>query len=451
MTSNYLHPLALILLATGNLSLAAAEPTTLAQNAIAAAKALPQGGIVIGETLSSGTVFSTAGKLEPTGVPPEKLIFEIGSVSKVFTGLLLAQAVVEKKVTLDTPVRDLVDKGFRFADPKVGAITMRQLATHTSGLPRVPENLMEDGDPLNPYAHYDRALLAACLSSMKLEGDGPFPEVYSNLGAGLLGELLARLYGKSWGDLAVERIAKPLDMQDTVVTLSADQKKRFLPPHAGSTKVSPWTFTAMAGAGALRSTAEDMMKFGRALANPENTAMQEAIELLKSPQSDGSIGLFLRIINLNNGKPGHWMAGGTGGFRSWLSLRSHDNRIVVILSNNSECSPEDVISGKPPAPVAKGPVDPALAEFVGEYDTGVKAADTAIHYRFEARGAELWMEITGQPMFPLSRHATKKDRFAFAPVNAEIQFSRAGGKVVSTTLFQAGMEIKAKKLNDVKP
>ena len=451
MTSNYLHPFALIILAFGTFSLEAAEPTTLAQNAIAAAKALPKGGIVIGETLSSGTVFSSAGNLEPAGVPPEKLIFEIGSVSKVFTGLLLAQAVLEKKLSLDTPVRDLVDKGFRFADPKVGAITLRQLATHTSGLPRLPENMGDEVDPLDPYARYDRRMLAAGLSDLEMEGVGPFPELYSNLGAGLLGELLARLHGKSWEALVVERIAKPLGMQDTVVSLNTEQEKRFVAAYAGSSTVKPWTFTAMAGAGALRSTAEDMMKFGKALAKPETTVMKEAIELLKSPQSDGSIGMFLRILKLKNGKPSYWMAGGTGGFSSWLSLRPHDNRIVVILTNNSECSPEDVISGKPPAPVAKGPADPALAEFVGEYDTGVKAADTAIHYRFEARGSELWMEITGQPIFPLSRHATKKDRFAFAPVNAEIQFSRTGGKVVSTTLFQAGMEIKAKKLNDVKP
>jgi CubicO group peptidase (beta-lactamase class C family) len=163
MTSNFLHLFALILLASGTLPLKTAEPTTLAQNAFSAAKALPEGGIVIGETLTSGTVFSTAGNLEPAGVPPEKLIFEIGSVSKVFTGLLLAQAVVEKKVSLDTPVREFVDKEFRFADSKVGAITLRQLATHTSGLPRLPDDLMDSdkADPLNPCAHYDRAMLAA--------------------------------------------------------------------------------------------------------------------------------------------------------------------------------------------------------------------------------------------------------------------------------------------------
>jgi CubicO group peptidase (beta-lactamase class C family) len=453
MTSNFLHPLALTLLAVGTCHLEAVEPTTLAQNAITAAKALPQGGIVIGETLSSGTVFSTAGKLEPAGVAPEKLIFEIGSVSKVFTGLLLAQAVVGKKLSLETPIRDLVDKGFRFADPKVGAITLRQLATHTSGLPRLPDNLMDsdEADPLNPYAHYDRAMLAACLANLKLEGDGPYSAVYSNLGAGLLGELLARIYGKTWEELVVERIAKPLDMLDTVVALSDEQSKRFVPAYAGSAKVKPWTDMAMAGAGALRSTAEDMMKFGKALAKPENSVMKDAIELLKSPQSDGSIGLFVQILKLRNGKLGHWMAGGTGGFSSWLSVRSHDSRIVVILCNNSECNPEEIISGKPLTPVAKGPADPALAEFVGEYETGVKAADTAIHYRFEARGAELWMQVTGQPAVPLGKHATKKDRFMFAPANAEIQFTRDDDKVVSTTLFQAGLEIKAKKLNDAKP
>lgn len=417
----------------------------------AAAIALPKGGIVIGETLRTGTVFSTAGRLEPDGVPAEKRIFEIGSISKVFTGLLLAQDVVQKRLSLDATVSELVGESFKFADPRVGAITLRQLATHTSGLPRLADDAEEGADPLDPYAHYDRKKLAAFLGRFQLPHDGPFPEVYSNLGAGLLGDLLSRLHGKTWEELVVERIARPLNMPDTVVTLTEEQKKRLAPAYSGSEMVKPWTATSMAGAGALRSTAADMMVFGKALAKPETTPMKEAIELLNSPQADDSIGLFVQITELKNGHRAQWMAGGTGGFRSWLSVRPHDHRIVVILINNSELSPEDVISGKNPEPAAKGLPEPALAVYEGVYDTGVKAAGTAIHYRFEARGAALWMQITGQRAVPLERHPSKKDRFVFAPVNAEIQFSREGDKVVSTTLFQAGMEIKAIKLGEKKP
>jgi serine-type D-Ala-D-Ala carboxypeptidase/endopeptidase len=288
--------------------------------------------------------------------------------------------------------------------------------------------------------------LDAYLAGAKLQDTAPFPALYSNLGAGLLGELLARLESKSWEELVIERIAEPLGMSDTVVTLNAEQKQRLAPAYSGSTKVKHWTATSMAGAGALRSTAADMMKFGKALAKPEGTPMRQAIELLKAPQSDGSIGLFLQITRLKNGKSGYWMSGGTGGFCSWLSVRPHDSRIVVILFNNSECSPEEIISGRLNRYANNGPADPALGDFSGRYDTGVRAAGTAIHYLFEVKGKVLWMQITGQPRLPLERHPTQPDRFTYAPVSAEIQFTRQNGKVVSTTLFQAGMEIKATKL-----
>ena len=83
---------------------------------------------------------------------------------------------------------------------------------------------------------------------------------------------------------------------------------------------------------------------------------------------------------------------------------------------------------------------------MGDYDTGVKAQGRTIYYHFEARGSDLWMQITGQPPLALERHPTKKDRFTFAPVKAEIQFTRKAGKVTSTTLFQDGLEINATKV-----
>jgi hypothetical protein len=117
-----------------------------------------------------------------------------------------------------------------------------------------------------------------------------------------------------------------------------------------------------------------------------------------------------------------------------------------MLINNSALAPEDVLFEKPPS----GPADPALADYVGEYDTGVKAGATDIHYTFEARGSELWMQITGQPFIPLTRHPRTKDRFEFEPVKAEIQFTRGRGGIDSATLFQAGLEVHAKRLSSQK-
>ena len=434
--------LALILL----LSTSTMAATKLTEQARAAAASLPRGGIVIAEQNGGqAPTFSTAGTIEPPGVAPEKILFEIGSISKVFTGLLLAQDILDGRVKLTTTLRDLLGKKFVFADPNVAAITLEQLATHTSGLPRIPDDMTEGGNPNDPYAHYDRARLDAWLAKAKLDHAPPFLSAYSNLGVGLLGDLLARLHERTWEQLVVERIAKPLHLNDTLVTLTDEQKIRLAPAYAGPTKASYWHDGALAGAGALYSTATDMLVLARALAKPADTPLKTAIELLETPRADGSIGLCLQIQRMPNGTPAYWFSGGTGGFRSWISARPADGRLVVMLINNSALEPKDVLLGKTAAPTTPG--DPALNDYVGDYDTQFKAKDTTIHYTFTAHGSDLWMQITGQPAVKLERHPSTKDRFVFKPVNAEIQFAREGGAITSTTLFQSGLEIHATKLS----
>jgi CubicO group peptidase (beta-lactamase class C family) len=172
-------------------------------------------------------------------VPAEKIVFEIGSISKAFTGLLLAQSVLEKKVRFDSTLRELLGKTQNYADARVGQITLLQLVTHTSGLPRLADNHAAFADPADLYTKYDRAALSQYLEKAKLEGEGPYLESYSNLGMGLLGDMLARVHGRSWEELVRERITVvPLGMSDTTVTLSAEQAVRFIQPYAGGEKNS---------------------------------------------------------------------------------------------------------------------------------------------------------------------------------------------------------------------
>lgn len=436
-------------LITGLIS-GSADASPLTERAQKAAGTIAQGCIVVGEQSDVGAtpVYAVFGRQEPAGVPPEKVIFEVGSISKVFTGLLLAQSVIEKKVTLDSTLRELMGPGQSFADERVAAITLLQLATHTSGLPRLPEDLIPRADPADPYASYERKDLDATMARVKLAHAPPFPVSYSNLGVGLLGDLLARLHGKDWAELAVERIARPLGLVDTCVTLTAEQEKRLAPPYTGGQRVKRWRHSALAGSGALHSTADDLVRFARALGQPASTPLQAAIEMTEQPRGATKFGLCLPS-SVRGGQTEYWYQGGTGGYRSWMSVNAATGQIVVMLINNSEVEPQDVIFGTPPSGPAE-PADPALAEYVGVYDTGVKAGGTDIHYTFEARGAGLWMLVTGQSFVPLTRHPTEKDRFEFKPVKAEIQFTRRKAEVVSTTLFQDGLEIVAKKLPPAK-
>jgi CubicO group peptidase (beta-lactamase class C family) len=198
-------------------------------------------------------------------------LFEIGSVTKTFTGLILARMVEQGKVQLSEPVRELlppetVDK------PAGSEITLLDLATHHSGLPRMPGNF-HPADKANPYADYHAADLYEYLAKHGLRKPADAAFLYSNLGFGLLGQALANRAHMSYPDLVKAEITGPPGMRDTVVTLSPDQQRRFMQGHDGDGRpVSSWDLDALAGAGALRSTAGDMLTYLEANLHPNSAA-----------------------------------------------------------------------------------------------------------------------------------------------------------------------------------
>lgn len=262
------------------------------------------------------------------------LRFEIGSLTKVFTALLLAEMAARGEVRLDTPLRDLLPAG-TLTEP-VGArlITLRDLASHHSGLPRLPTNLIpvDFGDP---YGGYDEAMLLAFVRGWKpVRAPGAGFE-YSNLGAGLLGAVLARTAGKPFETLLAERILSPLKMRDT-----GFDDLRLAIPYAGATPVKPWHLASLAGAGGLRSTTADMARFAAALASPP-ARLAPAVRLLLAepvrPTTIGggtTIGLGLFRTETKAG-PIYLHDGGTGGMRSFLALDLARGRSVIVLTNQS--------------------------------------------------------------------------------------------------------------------
>lgn len=201
----------------------------------------------------------------------------------MFTGLLLAQAVEKGDLSLDDSLGKLLAGTVSFQSPATSAITLRQLITHSSCLPRSPPGMAESFNLADPYANYTRSDLWADLRSSKLESMPPCAAVYSNLGMGLVGELLSHHYNKSWADLVSERITQPLGIKDTVQNLG-DKDFRFAQGHNNRAKVQGWEFKALAGAGALRSTASDMLVFSRAMmagsTGPLGPASQRMLEPL---------------------------------------------------------------------------------------------------------------------------------------------------------------------------
>jgi serine-type D-Ala-D-Ala carboxypeptidase/endopeptidase len=191
-------------------------------------------------------------------------LFEIGSITKVFTGLLLAQEVERGSLSLDDTLEKLLGAQISFTSPPVAAVTLGQLVTHTACLPRLPPNL-KDAGLKDPYSRYTRADLHRAVSQLKLEKATPCAFAYSNFGMGLLGDLLAQRANKPYEQLVMERITTPLGMKDTTQQLSDAQRGRLAPAFSSKTPVGLWHFDALAGAGALRSNANDLLSFAQAI------------------------------------------------------------------------------------------------------------------------------------------------------------------------------------------
>ena len=258
--------------------------------------------------------------------------FEIGSITKIFTDMLLAAMVARCEVRLDDPVRALLPSG-TLADHGNRPITLRDLASHYSGLPRLPANL-QPTDPADPYAGYDEAKLHAFLQGWKPGRKPGAMFEYSNLGVGLLGHAHARRAGKPYETLLTERILEPLGMSRTDFS-----DEGLATPHGEDGKpVRPWRLSSLAAAGGLRSTVGDMTRFAAALLDPP-APLRPAVRLLldqplRPAGGSSRIGLGLLSVPTSQG-PVLNHDGGTGGMRSSLWLDPARKRAVVLLSNSA--------------------------------------------------------------------------------------------------------------------
>jgi CubicO group peptidase (beta-lactamase class C family) len=256
-------------------------------------------------------------------------LFEIGSVTKTFTGLILARMVEQGKVQLSEPVRELlppetVDK------PAGSEITLLDLATHHSGLPRMPGNF-HPADKANPYADYHAADLYEYLAKHGLRKPADAAFLYSNLGFGLLGQALANRAHMSYPDLVKAEITGPLGMRDTVVSLSPDQQRRFMQGHDGDGHpVSSWDLDALAGAGALRSTAGDMLTYLEANLHPNSAAFVQSHQL----RADIEPGLRIALAWMYRADAGAYRHGGaTAGYTADAFFNPKDDYAAIVLSN----------------------------------------------------------------------------------------------------------------------
>ena len=418
--------------------------------------------VAIGVIDGEAEYFVGVGQLSRTDTrtPDENTVYELGSISKVFTGILLADAIERKLVTATTPAGELLPSGYSMpvsSKKPERKITLTDLSTHVSGLPRMPTNIDIAKNPTNPYVEYTAEKMFDFVSAHELTRKPGILEEYSNLGVGLLGELLSQKQNSDYESLLLDRITKPLAMNDTSLTLSADQRDRLATPHAaGLIPSSNWEFKAMAGAGAIRSTVGDMLKFCRANLSAPDSPTGKAIDIAfsqqRKPKGLGSRPMGFGWI-INPGTETHWHNGGTGGYHTIMFVNRKQNRAAVVLCNTATGEVDrlgiDIMSllaekKVEPRNFRKSiSVTPEICKrYVGTYKLN-GAFTFTVAYANEQKTA-LTVQLTGQN--PLMIYPETETLWFLKVVKAEIEFTVDDeGKCTALTLIQNGLRQKARK------
>jgi len=378
-------------------------------------------------------------------------VFEIGSMTKVFTSLLLMDMTRRGEVALTDPVSKFLPPSVKMPERNGRKITLADLSTQSSGLPRLPNN-MAPKDPANPYADYTVQQMYDFLSRYELTRDISSKYEYSNLGVGLLGHVLSLRAGMSYEELIRKRILHPLGMSSTTITLSAEEKKRLAPGYNGALMpVKNWDLDALAGAGALRSTANDMLKFLAANLELTDTPLKAALRRMRAVRKDTG------MANVEIAMGWHvfeqygdiwWHNGGTGGYRSFAGFDPVKKTAVVVLCNTS-FDVDDIgrhaLDSRYPAPLIKPRTvieltPETLESYVGEYQFGPKFAITVTR-----DGSKLFAQPTDQPRVEL--FAEKENEFFLKVIDAQVTFAKDdAGKVTALVLHQGGADQKAAKI-----
>jgi len=288
--------------------------------------------------------FAHGALLEDESSSAEGVIFEIGSITKVFTATLLADMALAGEVALDDPVQMHLPDHVRLAQ-RGRPITLADLSSHVSGLSRLPPGFLRSltkQQRSNPYADFGVDDLYRAVGAVRLRRPPGAKVRYSNFGAGLLGAVLARHAGTSYEQLVQGRICVPLGLRGTSIDVPAAKLGRFADGHDRRGRAAAhWDALALAGAGALRSTVADMLVFIRLQLGAPAGRLAEAAKLTQETRAGrpgpGTVGLGWhgQQRNRTSSRTMLWHNGGTGGFHSFCGFITETQTGVIVLSNSA--------------------------------------------------------------------------------------------------------------------
>ncbi len=272
-------------------------------------------------------------------LPTNNTLYEIGSITKTFTGLLLAQAVFEKKIDLMADIRQYLPEKYPNLTFENQPILIQHLANHTAGLVSFPSEdiaAKPNFDARNPYKHYTSDHVLAYLHTVKLERKPGEKAEYSNFATGLMGIILEKVYGMSYEALLKKYITDPLSTPSIKITLSDADKANFATAHdENGNTTSHWDITGLGAAGAIRANLTDMLRY----AQLNRDAETEAIRLAQTPtfrqNKSTQTGLYWQLQTNSKGQLIVWHNGGTGGFSTFCGFLKEKKLAIVVMANSS--------------------------------------------------------------------------------------------------------------------
>lgn len=413
--------------------------------------------ISVGVITNGKTWTKNFGTLDAEGTrsPDEKTLYEIGSISKVFTSVLLAEAIESGRLKLNDPISTVM-KELAEKNPTVGnSITFQQLSHHVSGLPVMPDNI-KPADSTNPFDGYDREMLTEYMLSAKPARKPGEGYEYSNLAVGLLGDLLSRQAGLSYDALLKEKLTGPLKMSDTTINLTPEQLSHFAPPHnAALLADKAWDFDALAGCGAIRSNIDDMLLFAKASLNPPEGPLGKAIELAwtqHKPANNGNHAMGLGWMIAQDGST-RWHNGQTGGYQSMMLVSRQADCAVVLLCNTAgsgtDALAEQIIQTamgldvQPRTFDKEVKVDPRVAKRLeGKYELAPGIVITV-----QVKDGRMMAQLTGQQFLALIPKSETEWKYQLVDATLKFELPESGNSP-KVTLLQAGRVMPSPRLPD---
>ena len=265
----------------------------------------------------------------------QKSVFEIGSISKVFTSTILANFVIDEKINLNDNINGYLKTSFN-NDTEISFIN---LANHTSGLPRLPSNLdLTKVNPENPYKEYKEKELEEYLTK-HLELLNKEKYQYSNLGAGLLGYTLSKIENTTYENLLQNKIFSKFNMYNSTSDINKIKGNLVKGLNNEGNDVPNWELSVLAGAGAIFSTVEDLSQFAISQFDNSNKELKLTRKKTFEVNENMDIGLGWHILKSQSKNFWYWHNGGTGGYSSSMVIDENTKNGIIILSNVSAFNP----------------------------------------------------------------------------------------------------------------